>query len=123
MNAKKQRVLSALLSNPNQRQAAKAAGVSERTVYEFLHDPDFSKEYRQARDAAFEQASRSAERAMNPALDVLLEICQNDKAPFMARVSAAVNLVKIGREMKETGDILQRLEALEDAQQNHKNPY
>lgn len=119
MTARKQRVLSALLANPNQRQAARAAGVSERTVYEFLHDPDFSREYRRACDAVFEQAARSAEQAMNPAIDVLLEICQNKKAPYMARVSAAVNLVRIGRELKETGDILQRLETLEDAQQKH----
>lgn len=119
MTAKKQRVLSALLANPNQRAAAKAAGVSERTVYEFLHDADFSKEYQRACDAVFEQAARTAEQAMNLALDVLLEICQNDKAPYMARVSAAVNLVKIGRELKETCDILKRLESLEDAQQKH----
>ena len=121
LNAKQQKALECLLICRTQEEAAKLAGCTTRTLRTYLADKEFSAEYKKAYDSIFEDAARSAERAINPALQVLEEISKNPEAPWMARVSASINLIKYGRELRETNDIVQRIGALENAvqQQNH----
>ena len=91
------------------------AGVTSKTIRGYLREKDFAAAYQRAHDAIFDEAARAAVRAISPALDVLREISADTDAPYSARVSASVNLIRCGCEMKETNDILHRLEVLEDA--------
>ena len=48
MDAKKEKVLAALLSYPTKELAAKAAGVSSKTINRYLRDAEFAAAYRRA---------------------------------------------------------------------------
>lgn len=117
MNEKRRRALEALLTCRTQEEAATVAGVTSKTIRGYLREKDFVEAYQRAHDAIFDEAARAAVRAINPALDVLQEISANKEAPWSARVTASVNLIRCGCELKETNDILKRIGALEDAQQ------
>ena len=123
LNAKQQKALQCLLSCRTQKAAAEKAGCTEKTLRGYLQDEEFLAEYRRAYDAIFEEAARTAEKAINPALQVLQEISADAEAPYMARVSASVNLIKCGRELRETNDILERIGRLEDAQQKQQQKH
>ena len=119
MNEKRRRALEALLTTRTQDEAAAVAGCTPKTLRGYLREKDFAEAYQRAHDRIFDEAAREAMRAISPALGVLHEISANPEAPWPSRVSAATSLIKCGRELKETNDILQRLERLEDAQQKH----
>lgn len=115
MNEKRRRVLEALLTSRTQEAAAAAAGVTSKTIRGYLREKDFAAAYQKAHDAIFDEAARAAVRAISPALDVLREISADTEAPYSARVSASVNLIRCGCELTETNNILKRIGALEDA--------
>lgn len=121
LNAKRQRALACLLTCRTQEEAAAAAGCTPKTIREYLKEEEFAAEYRRRYDELFEDAARSAEKYINPALQILWAICENEGSPPTARVSAAVNLIRCGRELRETGDIIRRIGALEDEQSKNRN--
>ena len=81
-----------LANGADQRAAARAAGVSESTVYRRLRDPEFCRRLEDRCD----QRSRLRDMAMLEhvlaAGDVLLDVAQNS-ANDMARVTAAKELL------------------------------
>lgn len=119
MNEKRRRALEALLTCRTQEEAAAAAGVTSKTIRGYLKEKDFVAAYQRAHDAIFDEAARAAVRAISPAIDVLREISADTDAPYSARVSASVNLIRCGCELTETNSILKRIGALEDAAQKH----
>ena len=66
-----QRALNALLVCPTQKEAAKAAGISEDTIYRYLQMPEFQAEYKRAFSGLVTDATREAQRALHPALKAL----------------------------------------------------
>ena len=48
MTHKKERLLAALLTSRTKKEAAKAAGISERTMRTYFDDPEFRAAYKQA---------------------------------------------------------------------------
>ena len=75
----------------------------------------FSREYRARLDALVNDAASSLKKSLTGAVEVLREIAENAEAPPNARISAARTLLDSGLRYIETLDIIQRLEAVEDA--------
>lgn len=115
LTAKQQAALTAILTHPTRAEAARAAGIGDKTLYRYLCNPEFIREYRQAFTAMVEEATRAAQMSLIPALTALHEICVDSGAPAMARISAARCLLDMGLKLTEMNDVEMRLEALEDA--------
>lgn len=116
MTPKMQKALLALLENPTKEAAAKAAGITSKTLRKFLDNPEFQAEYRAAFSSMVSDAVRQAQRALSPALTTLEEIMADDEQNGQIRVSAARSLLEFSLKATEQLDILDRLEALEEAQ-------
>lgn len=92
--ASKEQVIAALLENPTLTAAAEAAGVSRRTVYNYLSDADFAEAFRQQRiaQAIAREEQLSKERA--EALRVVREIMFDTREPGAVRLKAAAKLLE-----------------------------
>lgn len=109
----KQRALQALLTQPTKADAAQAAGISPRTLRDYLADEEFQREYKRAVCDVIDSATRQAQRALAPAISALLAIVEDDEAMQMPgtgnRIAAARSLLDYGLRMTEFTDILREL--------------
>lgn len=107
----KEKVLAALLEQPTVTAAAQACGLSHATVYRFLQDPGFKREYRSARAAIVETAVSRLQSLTGAAIDTLERNLNCDNKAVEVRTAQIIleNAVAgIG-----LGDLLERVEALE----------
>lgn len=116
LTPKKQRVLEALLVSDSRRAAADAAGVDIKTLRGYLKDVEFVAAYKAAFADKVEEATRQAQNALAPALSTLLEICQDESAGHMARISASRSILEYGLKLGEQYDLAMRIAALEENQ-------
>lgn len=113
MTPKQNKVLAALLTAPSKAAAAQAAGISPRTLRDYLADPTFRQEYQRAFAGLVEDATRQAQKSLSPALSTLREIVEDKGEDAQARISAARAILSNGLKLTETTDILTRLDELE----------
>ena len=116
MTKKQEKALAALAVNPTIKAAAESIGMDPRTIRRYLKDPDFLTEYRQIQTDILADARLQAQQLMNPALDTLAEICRKTDARHGDRVAAARSILEWAARLTEITDIVERLEALENAE-------
>jgi hypothetical protein len=107
--------LEALLQGQTAARAAAAAGVNERTLRRWTREPVFRAALLEARREAFGQAIGLTQRYASVAVATLVKIMNDASASASAKVTAAVAVLKFGREGIELDDLAQRVEALESA--------
>ena len=120
LGRKMEAAIAALLTQRNQEEAAREAGVSKRTLHRWLKMPAFHTAYLEARRAAMFQANARLQQAASAAVSTLLKIMIDPSAPASARVRAADRVLERGRQGLETEDLEIRLTALEQASEASK---
>ncbi|MBN8597225.1 MAG: helix-turn-helix domain-containing protein [Planctomycetes bacterium] len=105
----------ALLSEPSVAKAAEIVGVSPRTVYRWLEEPEFSRQFRRLRRESFAQAIGFAQRYAPMAIGTLAKLMSDPSTPHASRVSAAAVLLKFSRDSIELDELVGRMQALEVA--------
>ena len=115
MTPRKEKALQALLVSRTRAQAAKAAGIGESTLREYMKDPEFLDRYREAFGNLVQDATRQAGQAIAPALSCLREIVEDRGEAPQARIQAARYLVEYALRLGEQCDLVARLERLEAA--------
>lgn len=110
-----ERILAALLTGRSIPEAARIAGVSERTISRRLADESFRAEYESRRRATLEGACNALKGALADAVDVLTEIMKNAETAPASRISAARSVLEYGVKLTELSDLAARVEALEAA--------
>lgn len=113
LTPKQDQAIIALLNEPTIAKAATALGVSERTLHRWLEDETFHRAFRKARREAFAQAIAVTQRYAPMAVHTLAKVMTDTSVQASARVSAATNLLRFGREALELDDLAARIEALE----------
>lgn len=108
-----EKILGALLAAGSVRKAAEIADVSEATIRNRLNDDAFREQYEKAKAAVLSEACDSLAARLTHAVDVLVEVLDNQENPSTVRVSAADSILRHGLRYIEAGNILVRLDALE----------
>ncbi len=116
LSEQQQQALIALLANGSTDKAARAAGVTTRTVYRWLADPTFEEVYRAARREAVQAALGALQQASASAVATVVAIMRNPKASPAVRLSAARSVLELALQSVELDDVLTRLSALEARQ-------
>ena len=106
-------ILQALLAHRTIREAAQAAQVSERVIYDYLADPAFESRYQAARDDIIRGVSNNLREQMNEAVDVIADIMRDADNRPLDRLAAAKAILEYGDKYIETSDILERISKLE----------
>ena len=119
LSARKQRFVVALFAEPTILDAAKAAGVSERTAHRYVRDPDVKRALSEALDNLLGDVTRQTVAAMGAAVRTLAALHQAGDIPPGARVSAARAILGSGLTMREAVDLAQRVTELERLQNEH----
>jgi len=94
-------------------EAAKAAGVGESTLREYMRDPEFMEKYREAFGNLVQDAARQAQQTISPALSTLKEIMEDRDEQAAARIQAARSTLEYALKLTERTDILEQLRELE----------
>ena len=112
LTRKAEQAVAALLQFPTIPEAAKAAGVSERTLYGWLQEEGFREQYRSARTEVVRHAVTMVQRASGEAVEVLRDVMNSPESPTSSRVSAAKTILELALKAVELEDLESRLEAL-----------
>jgi hypothetical protein len=112
---KKEEAIVALLTQRNIEEAAKSIGIGTQTLLRWLKIPEFDKAYREARRAAFGQATARLQQATGAAVSTLLKIMVDTNAPPSTRVRAADSVLDHAKQAIEIEDVEVRVAALEQA--------
>lgn len=115
LTQKQELVISALLQSPNMTEAAKAAGISETTLWRWLKNDDFKLAYAAARREAVQQAVVQVQRASCEAVRTLKDVMADSEAPASSRVAAAKAVLEMSLKAVETEDLERRIVELEKA--------
>jgi hypothetical protein len=89
-------ILQALLTCRTIREAAQAAKVSERVVYDYLKDPAFAVRYKAARDDVIRGVTNHLRERMNEAVTVIADIMNDTDNATKDRLAAARAVLEYG---------------------------
>jgi hypothetical protein len=117
LTPRQEQAILALINEATVAKASVATGIPERTIFNWLGDPKFSRIFRDTRRQSFTQAVGLANYYASMAVQTLAKVMVDGQAPPHARVTAATNLLRFGREAIELDDMCGRIESLEQAQQ------
>ena len=109
---KKEAAIAALLSEKNQVEAARVAGIDLSTLKRWLRLPEFIKEYRRARWEVVEQSYARIQQNTPAAASVLLKLMVDPATPASGRIRAALGTFGLAREALDM-DVEIRLSQLE----------
>lgn len=113
ITVKQQKAITALLSERTTRDAAKAAGVNEKTLYDWLKDKDFRAALRDAEKSILGEVTRRLSAGQRIALDALEKLTKSARHES-TKLRAAVAWVDLFLKFKDMSDIEDRLTALEE---------
>lgn len=106
-------IISALLSCPNNVQAAAACGITREQLYRRIRAPAFKDKMREARAEILENATRALQTATSGAVDTMVSIMQDKANSAQVRLNASESIIRNCLRMTEQNEILQRLDELE----------
>ena len=109
---KKEAAIAALLSEKNQVEAARVAGIDLSTLKRWLRLPEFIEEYRRARWEVVEQSYARIQQNTPAAASVLLKLMVDPATPASGRIRAALGTFGLAREALDM-DVEIRLSQLE----------
>ena len=108
------RAIAALLQPGTKGDAAKAAGVTDATLYRWLkQDAAFKAELRAAQDAAIETAVSLLSAEARDAANTLVDIHKDVAVPAAVRVQAARAVLVENLKVREQNNLAERIANLE----------
>lgn len=113
MTPNKEKALACLMVHKTKKEAAEAAGITDRTLRTYFDDPEFRRRYKEAFGDIVEEATREAQRILSPAFSVLKEIMEDTEVNPAARTQAAKGAIEYALRISEHTDILEQLRELE----------
>ena len=118
---KKEEAITALLTQRNVEEAARAIGVGAQTMLRWLKVPEFQKAYRDARRDAFSQSIARLQQASGAAVSTLLKVMVDPATPASSRIRAADSILDHAAKAIELEDIEVRVSELERAAEAKKS--
>jgi hypothetical protein len=106
-------LIAMLASGATTKEAAEAAGISERTARRRLQEPDFLQLVGEARAGLIDRASSTLASGMVEAANTLKELLKANSE--RTRLGAAKALILLGLRAREVGELEDRLRELERA--------
>ena len=112
--AAEQALLAALAIGATVENAARKAGISERTAYRRLADPDFQARVDQMRRENLARTAGMLSGAALGSVKTLVDLAQDVSVPASVRRGAARDVLEMAVKYRESAEMEQRLAAIED---------
>jgi hypothetical protein len=117
--AAEQVLLTALAFGATVENAARKAGIGERTAYRRLADPDFRARLSQARQEAVVRTAGMLTGAAVGSVKTLVDLQQDASVPAAVRRGAARDVLEMAVKYRESAEMEQRVAAIEDRLSRH----
>lgn len=108
------RAIEALLASESVPEAARLAGVPQRTLYRWLDEPAFAAALRRAESRIIDEAARRLARVTTKAIATLEAMLDDPSVPAATRVRAALGVLDQAIRLRELRDITERVAQLEE---------
>jgi len=105
--------IATLLEQGSWRDAARAVGVAESTLWRWGQREDFRRAYREANERIVEEAIAKLQKASGGAVDTLQTIMSDSEKPPTARVTAARSILDLSFKAVEMENVIARIENIE----------
>ena len=109
-------ILGALLATGSNRAAAKALGVSEKTIRSRLQKPDFRERYEDLKNGMVEAVADEIAANLSGAVQTIVEVMKDPNNNASVRSQAAGELLRTALRYFEAGKFERRITALEASQ-------
>lgn len=109
-------ILGALLATGSNRAAAKALGVSEKTIRSRLQKPDFRARYEDLKNGMVEAVADEIAANLSGAVQTIVEVMKDPNNNASVRSQAAGELLRTALRYFEAGKFERRITALEATQ-------
>lgn len=110
-------IIAALIAQGSIKGAAASLKCTARTLYDRMKKPEFKTLYTQAKADILKTATAKLQGNLCGAIDTLAEIMKDEETAKQTRVNSAVSILQYAARFTETTDIIERLEAIEKAQE------
>ena len=117
---KQDAALAALIEAPNLRAASQACNVPERTLRRWLADESFNQRYQAMRRKLVIDAWHGLQSRLIEASETVSALMSSKNVPPQVRLGAARTVLEFALRSCEQLDILPRLEALEQAENDRQ---
>ena len=114
LSAKQRRFLAAMLTARTVTDAARQAGIAERTAYLYLSMPQVQAALDHAFDEALSHTAQQATVAMDRAIAALCAILEDCASPPATRIDAARTILQIGPRLHESVTLTRRVTTIEN---------
>lgn len=102
-----EKVMSALLTTRTQTEAAEAAGVSTRTIRNYLSDPEFKYEYQAMCAVMMQEAALVSQNLLCNAIYALNDMVTGDDVPPNIKLQAARTIIETNLKLSHyAGDVV-----------------
>lgn len=109
-------IITALITEGSAKAAAASLGCTARTLYERMKKPNFKELYARTKGEVLKQATAKLQGELIKSIQSLAEIRDDKEPPKQTRANCAVSILQYTARFTETTDIIERLEAIEEAQ-------
>jgi uncharacterized protein YbjT (DUF2867 family) len=117
---KKEEAIAALLVHRNTEEAARAAGIAQKTLLRWLQIPEFQAAFRAAKWAAYSQTIGRLHQMSAAAVSTLGKVMVDPSTPPAVKVRAADSILNHTGKAIETENLEARLSELERAEASRK---
>lgn len=115
MTSQKEKALAALLTYPTRKEAAKAAGITDRTMRGYFRNKEFREAYRAAYNEVVEDATRKAQLLMEKSMSVFETVMDDTAESGATRTQAAAKAMEYAMRLTEQTDVVAELAELRKA--------
>ena len=109
----RERILAGLLANTTVTATASATGISEATIYRYLKNDDFKREYEERRRDMLADNCHALQASMGKAIKELVAVIDDEDTSPQVRLNAIDMLLRHSYRLTEQVEIMERLEKLE----------
>lgn len=114
MTTKQEQALAALMTYPTRRDAAKAAGITERTLRGYFQDKEFRSRYREMCFEIMEDAALRSKRILDKSLSTLEAIMDTEGANMAIQRQAAHDAAEIALRLDDNVNVRRELAELRE---------
>ena len=114
MTAKQEQALAALMTHPTRKDAAKAAGITERTLRGYFQTEEFRSRYRDMCFEIMEDAALRSKRILEKSLSTLESIMDEEGANIAIKRQAAHDAAEIALRLDDNVNVRRELAELRE---------
>lgn len=116
MKEYEEHIIAAFLSNWKPKEIQAAAGISKSKYYKLKNDSDFQRILTERRSEIIKEAVMKMESYLSEDIEILQSIIRDEKTSPQIKINGINLLMTQLNNWKQTTEILDRLQKLEDAQ-------